>query len=251
MSGLPTYAAGVVAAVALLAAGVGPAAATPAGQYGPTTVDCATQPPTGADDGAPLPADGAGDSGPRLPVGSEVSLGFDVTSLAVSDVPPTVLVPLAGYSRFDDSDPLNSDLRARLYETVAESPGTYLSELAATADVPVSTVRYHVRVLEREGVVETERIRGKRRLFPGNAATGPLDAALNDASTEPILRAVRREEPVSVSGLADSVDRAASTVSYHLARLEDADLVERARDGTSVRVSLTPATRAALRGPSN
>jgi len=67
-----------------------------------------------------------------------------------------VVVPLAGYSRFggDDADALDHETRRRIHDTVAETPGTHLAGVADAVDEPVSTVRYHVRVLEREDVWE-------------------------------------------------------------------------------------------------
>lgn len=159
---------------------------------------------------------------------------------------PLVLVTLLGYNRYDDSDLLEHDVRREVYETVVESPAAYIEELADEAAIPVSTLRYHVRVLEREGLVTTDRINGHRRVSPVGTEHVELLAALNDDTTAPVVESVAGHEPVSVGGLAAALERAPSTVSYHLDRLEDAGALTRERVGESVFVSLTPDARARL-----
>lgn len=73
-----------------------------------------------------------------------------------------------------------------------------------------------------------------------------LAAALEDDSAATVLDAVARLEPASVSKLANDVDRAPSTVSHHLSRLESADLVDRTRNGQSVETRLAPDVRSIL-----
>ena len=152
------------------------------------------------------------------------------------------------YSRHDDSDPLEHDVRAAVHEAVVERPGLHLSGLAETTDVPLSTVRHHVRVLERERLLAGVKLRGKRRFFPMDTDDHELTAALTDEATATVLAAVARNEPASVTTLALDLDRDASTVSHHLSRLTEDGLVERERDGRQVLTRLSPRVRAALAG---
>ena len=143
---------------------------------------------------------------------------------------------------------LDSEPRAILYEAVTGSPGISMTEVAEKASLPLSTARYHSRVLTNEDVIDEEKIRGKRRLFP--AAMGPdrreLAAAMADDATASLLAATFHLEPVGVCDLAEELDRSASTISYHLTRLEEASLLERERDGDYTVVRLDPAVRSAL-----
>ena len=174
-------------------------------------------------------------------------------SLDVGDIDGVVL-PLAAigaYSRFDDSsDPLEHDTRATIYETVTASPGIYLAQIAHQIGVELSTVRYHCRVLTDEGLLNRQSVGGHHCLFPQESRpsaeeqTDPeLQAALRNDTKSEVLRAVYRHEPASVSTLAAELERADSTVSYHLDQLESRDLVERERDGREVRVQLTSPIR--------
>jgi len=177
------------------------------------------------------------------------SVTLSGVSLDAVDLGPP-LVAIGAYSRFDDSsDPLEHDTRATIYETVTESPGLTLAQVADRTETAISTTRYHCRVLDDEGLVERERIDGHRCVFPDDVLIGEerddleLQAAMRNDAQSDVLRAVYRQEPVSVSTLASSLDRADSTVSYHLDRLESRDLVDRHRDGRQARVRLPAPVR--------
>jgi len=181
--------------------------------------------------------------------------GSSVTLVATTlgpDGPGVPVVAVVGYSRWDGSDPLTHETRDRLYAAVESEPGVSLSAVADRIDASRSTVRYHYRILEREGLVEGHKLRGRRCLFPveqriaadGDALT--LTAALRDDARRDVLRGVYRTEPVSVSDLAAELDIAASTASHHLQRLDEDGLVEREETGRTVLASLTPATRSAV-----
>jgi DNA-binding MarR family transcriptional regulator len=137
---------------------------------------------------------------------------------------------------------------------VCAAPGLSLSAAADRLSAAASTVRYHVRVLEREGLLETRKVRGNRVLLPADRLAGPdagvadpaLSAALEDDARRDVLVAVSRAEPASVSELAGELDRARSTVSHHLQRLAADGLVDREREGRAVLSSLTPAARSAV-----
>jgi predicted transcriptional regulator len=150
------------------------------------------------------------------------------------------------YSRYDDSDPLEHDARADVYEVVNEAPGAYLSEVAEEADLPLSTARHHIRVLEREDLVSGAKVRGKRRFYPAYTQGIELAAALNDEATAAVIDAVARFGAASVSDLATELGRDPSTVSHHLKRLAEDDIIVRERDGRAVMNKLSSEARTAL-----
>ena len=150
------------------------------------------------------------------------------------------------YSRYDDSDPLEHDAREQVYEIVNETPGSYLSEVSERAGLPLSTTRHHMKVLEREDLVSGAKLRGKRRFYPAYAKGIELAAALNDDSTASIIDALARLGAASVSDLAGELDRDPSTISHHLQRLEEDDIIAREREGRAVMNKLSAEARTAL-----
>ena len=185
-------------------------------------------------------------------IGSETTDRSQLLSAAIADAvdvgPP--LVAVGAYSRFDDSsDPLEHDTREDIYETVTTFPGLSLAQTSDRTDADHSTVRYHCRVLEHEGLLDRESIGGQRRLFPvtngfdEDSTEQALQAALRNEAQSAVLTSVGRGEPISVSALASTLDRADSTVSYHLDRLETRDLIDRTKVGRTVEVRLSDAVR--------
>ncbi|SHL23201.1 winged helix-turn-helix transcriptional regulator [Haladaptatus paucihalophilus] len=150
------------------------------------------------------------------------------------------------YSRYDGSNPLENSTRAKIYDAIADEPGLSLSALSERTEIPRSTVRYHVRILQEEGLVETTTVRGKRRVHPAGDENPELAASLSDDSTATLLETVARDGPASVSDLADALDRTPGTVSYHLERLADDGLVERERAGNAVVTTLADDVAAAM-----
>ncbi|NUC71450.1 helix-turn-helix domain-containing protein [Haloterrigena sp. SYSU A558-1] len=171
---------------------------------------------------------------------------------------PVKLLSILGYSRYDDSDPLENDRRRAIYETIAADPGCYLSQVSEESGVALSTVRHHVRILDEEGLVATAKVDGKRRYFladeaaaaPGDGGPTVEDAELHAALAEPAKRAVL--ETLADLGsapngrLADELERDPSTVSHHLSALADDGLVVREKDGRAMINELVPTVEAAL-----
>ncbi|WP_226041800.1 helix-turn-helix domain-containing protein [Natrinema sp. DC36] len=154
-------------------------------------------------------------------------------------------LPIFRYSRYDDSDPLEHDCRAAIYETVRKQPGAYLSEVSDRTEVPLSTVRHHVRILEDEGLVTARKVNGKRRYFlEGDDAE--LLAALAEPAKREVLETIAEFGRAPNGRLADALERDPSTVSHHLAALEDDGLVVREKDGRSMVNELPPRVEAAL-----
>ena len=154
-------------------------------------------------------------------------------------------LPIFRYSRYDDSDPLEHDRRRAIYEVIRDQPSTYLSAVSDRTEIPLSTVRHHVRVLEDEDLIATRTVNGKRRYFLEDD-DAELQAALEDPAKRAVLEAIADCGRVHNSRLADELDRDPSTVSHHLAALEDDGLVVRERDGRSIVNDLPPRVAAAL-----
>jgi DNA-binding transcriptional ArsR family regulator len=173
------------------------------------------------------------------------SIGTGISAPAILSKLRPFIFPLR-YSRYDDSDPLEHEAREAVYEIVNESPGSYLSEVSEAADLPLSTTRHHMKVLEREDLVSGTKLRGKRRFYPAYAEGIELAAALNDEATAAIIDAIARLGAASVSDLADDIGRDPSTISHHLQRLEEDGIIRREREGRAVMNKLTGEARTAL-----
>lgn len=213
-----------------LHAKTGPSAAEPVGDR--LTVDLA-QPASGwaalSDDGAvPWGPLSLGDRFARM--AADLGVGAPIASAAIR----------AGQR--GDGPALANDNRRRVFLQVGETPGAHIAALVDATGIPRSTVRYHLRVLDDAGLIAGGRVGGKHRYVPIGVDLR-VAAALHDEPTRSVADAVARFEPVSVTGLAEELDRAPSTVSHHLDRLDEAGLLERERDGGRMLLRLHPDSR--------
>lgn len=139
-----------------------------------------------------------------------------------------------------DSYPLENDRRRTIYETVEAEPGLCLSAVSEESGVALSTVRYHVRVLEEENVLQSATIYGKRRYFPFSQDDVELRSVRFEPAKRRVLEALATLGPTHNARLAGALDCDSSTVSHHLSMLEDAGFVVRERDGRMVVNELAP-----------
>ena len=127
--------------------------------------------------------------------------------------------------------------RRAIYQHVAENPGVNFRALLDALDYAQGTVQYQLRWLADEGLIEVADDGQYTRYYP---------AAEFDAADQRVMNALRREYsrrilahlltdgPLSTTDLSDRLDKAKSTVSWHLSNLAEADLVTKERDGRAV-----------------
>lgn len=168
-------------------------------------------------------------------------------TVASGSIDVALLAGAAGARKRDDGS-LGHEARQEIYDAIVDTPGIYLSAISDETDIPLGTVRHHVRILKDENLVSSRKVRGKRRHFPvGLAPTNDaeLRAALDDEATAAVVDALARSRTATVSELAARLERDPSTISHHLARLEEAGIVERERRDQSVVSWLDPDARSA------
>lgn len=141
------------------------------------------------------------------------------------------------FGRHTDDDPLAHDRRTALLDIVEDQPGIHVGAVVDEMEISRSSVRHHVRVLESAEELETAKLLGRRRLFPPGADEAFL-ASLADEGSSRVVEAVAEVGPAPTGRIVEVTDKAHSTVSYHLDRLESAGVVERERDGRRVYVRL-------------
>jgi len=141
--------------------------------------------------------------------------------------------------------PLELESRRRLYERIATTPGLHMRDLARRVEMDVRTALYHLRQLEKHGLVTALDEAGFRRYFPRTA--NGRGGEIVDVRDKPLLGLLRRRVPLYVAlfllareGAANGEIAAGSgvspsTLSYHLGRMERAGML--ARDGLRYRLA--------------
>lgn len=142
------------------------------------------------------------------------------------------------YTRIAKERLLDHESRERLLSAVREHTGMSVADLAKATGVPRNTVTYHLRVLEREGLVKSRRA-GRHRLFhaPGAMPRSDADAlaALRHDTTRRLAREIGAAPGLDQRSLCERVGLAPSLAHWHADRLVTAGIVEKRREGRRVR----------------
>lgn len=149
---------------------------------------------------------------------------------------------LAGLrTRLTADEALDHPMRRELMDRIEAEPGVHRNELIETLDAGDGTVRHHLdKLVQLDHVVQTCG-QGYACYFP----TGEIDRrvmaaapALRSGSARRILEAILDEPGLSNGEVAARTGLSPSTISHHLARLQEAELVRADTDGRAL--SLVP-----------
>lgn len=127
--------------------------------------------------------------------------------------------------------------RRTLFQRIADSPGTHFRALLADSEYAKGTVQYHLRWLADEDLVEVAEDGQYTRYYPAaefDETDKDLLNALRRTHSRRILAHLLEHGPLSTTELSDRLEKAKSTVSWHLSELEDAGLISKERAGRSV-----------------
>ncbi|PAU82593.1 ArsR family transcriptional regulator [Halorubrum salipaludis] len=138
------------------------------------------------------------------------------------------------------------DTRARVRRHVRDTPGVHFNRVSRDLDIATGQAQYHLRRLVRDGEVAVERIGGRAHYF--DPTFGPWErralAFLRRETARAILVRLHADGPTRPKALADELDLARSTVSWHVSNLVESEIVEKS-DERPMRLSLARPERTA------
>lgn len=139
--------------------------------------------------------------------------------------------------------------RRRIFETVCKFPGIHLRELCRTVNLKLNLVDYHLHYLEKRELIYSLENGQFKRYFPKDEVGAGQKMDLVSAPDKPIVGLLRQQVPFRIvillakSGimahgeLTESLHKSPSTVSHHLEKLIEADVVVRTADAKGYRLS--------------
>lgn len=201
-------------------------------------------PPEGSDDDDVVPAATLATPLWTFPAEHAGTIGLvaAITALLYWLWPAIKGVGLAGLrTRLTADEALDHPIRRELMDRIEAEPGVHRNELIQALDAGNGTIRHHLdKLVELDHVAET-RGQGYACYFPAGEVDRHVMAAapaLRSGSARRVLEAVLDEPGLSNGEVAARTGLSPSTVSHHLARLQEAELVRADGDGRSL--SLTP-----------
>lgn len=140
-------------------------------------------------------------------------------------------------------DVLDIETRRAIYQELQETPGAHFSDLQRRLEMATGTLQYHLRVLEERGLLEVRRGDRYTRYYPSfevDRRDKQLLGLLRQSSTRRVLLDLLEHGESRLTDVSDRLDLAPSTVSFHLDKLREAEVVERPERGRYALVAKDP-----------
>jgi len=132
---------------------------------------------------------------------------------------------------------LELESRRAIYQEIADTPGSHFRALLDELDYAQGTLQYQLRWLADERLIDVSSDGKYTRYYPATEfddADQTVMNALRREYSRRILAHLLVDGPLSTTDLSDRLEKAQSTVSWHLSKLVDAGLVTKERDGQRV-----------------
>ena len=129
-------------------------------------------------------------------------------------------------------------LRRNIYQLVCETPGSYFYEIVSALATPQGTLSWHLRMLEKDGLIKSAKFGGKRLYFPKMLRSESAEKAfaiLKNSTAGKIFDHIINNPGCYQTEIAEKIDIHHDTVRHHIIRLAEAKLIDIIRDGRTVK----------------
>lgn len=156
------------------------------------------------------------------------------------------------FSRIDKDELLNHDRRARLFEFIKQNPGCHLSEISRALELPWGSSLHHLRKLRADRLILFKNVGHHKCFFVnGSGLNEQQMEALSLVKGDTLQRIVSyiQDHPKSnLKDVAAAVQISSPLAAFHVAKLERAGLVQKWRDGKSIRLQASGPLPSPTRG---
>lgn len=124
--------------------------------------------------------------------------------------------------------------RKQIFEFIQANPGAHFSKVKRELGMETGLLQYHLQKLEDYDVIENKDHQGRRRLFIArelDAQQRSILSTLRYETTRAILLYLLEDGRGRNRDIAEAVDVAPSTISWHLTNLIEEGVVESVQEG--------------------
>jgi len=141
----------------------------------------------------------------------------------------TFFVPL--YSRLKKDEMLDHFVRGQIYGYIMSHPGEHYNHIKSKLDVTNGTLSHHLRALEFQGYIKSQRDGTYKRFYPTDMKIPRTKGIKLSDLQLGIIDAVRQSPGLSQKEIARREGLSQQTVSYNLSVLERMGLLGSSREG--------------------
>jgi predicted transcriptional regulator len=128
------------------------------------------------------------------------------------------------YTRLKQEMVLDNFVRGQIYGHICENPGLHLAEIQRKLKISAGTLIYHLKTLEREGLVKSFP-NGSLRVFFSSSVKVPKELMSLTKAQRWILKAIEERPGISQKELSESTGLSDSTVNRIVHELEERGMV--------------------------
>ena len=124
---------------------------------------------------------------------------------------------------------LELETRRKIYNCILKYPGLHVSELSRKLDLPISTLIYHLKYLKKLGFIEETICKKYTRYYALKKIDRNHKKILNlvrEEATRRVMIYLVTAPFASIDEISKHLRKHRKTVSYHLKKLSNADLLE-------------------------
>lgn len=129
----------------------------------------------------------------------------------------------------------------RVLQYVVEHPGCYLRRIRTALGVSMGTTQYHLHLLEKKGRIISRKRGFHKYFFPAGTfrdnEKNLLEVLGSETAREVLILIIEERNPTQ-SVIADRIGMSAPSVSWHLKRLIELNIISEAREGKYKRYQL-------------
>ncbi|MEM3586377.1 MAG: helix-turn-helix domain-containing protein [Candidatus Jordarchaeaceae archaeon] len=145
-------------------------------------------------------------------------------------------------------------VRREIYRMICEKPGTYFLEIASELATPPGTLSWHLRTLQKSGLIGSFKYGGKLVYFPKALRDEEAEKAffnLRSGTAKKIFQYIVNNPGCHQREIAKNLKVHHDTVRWHISRMVETKLVELKRSGRKVNYYLGETGKKLLDGSLN
>lgn len=140
-----------------------------------------------------------------------------------------------GIRRVSGGNVLDQDVRARIYEYIRLNPGIHLRGLSAEMHMKLGTLRYHLNLLRLNHKIAISEDNASVRFYENSgtysAGEQQIHKHIRNETTRKILSVLLEQPMATRQNIADAIGISGPSVSWHMKRLEEDNLIASRREG--------------------
>ncbi|WP_236953668.1 winged helix-turn-helix transcriptional regulator [Methanocaldococcus bathoardescens] len=134
---------------------------------------------------------------------------------------------------YDEEKVLLNDTRKEIYKYISDNPGTYLREISKNLNKPVSTITWHLRILEKANLIKSKKFGNRIIYYPSNVDLKELPLLFLNETQKRIFEYLLKS-PAHLRKIAKDLNLNVETVRYNLRKLETLGIVKHKEEKNKV-----------------